>query len=111
MIFIHFDEAAFPQEVRDEAQRLTNELVRLDDPAARSAFIERHSDFWRQRVRPVLMGMSHGKCWYSEARDVVSVWHVDHFRPKGEVRNEDGKSRPGIGGSLSSSATTGCPAR
>jgi hypothetical protein len=95
MILIHFDEAAFPQEVRDEAQRLTDELVQLDDPAARAAFIERHSDFWRQRVRPVLMGMSHGKCWYSEARDIASVWHIDHFRPKGEVRDEDGRTRPG----------------
>lgn len=96
MIFINFDENAFPPEVREEAQRLTDELVKLpDDPAARSRFIEANADFWRQHVRPVLMTMSHGKCWYSEARDIVSVWHVDHFRPKGDVREEDGSTRPG----------------
>jgi uncharacterized protein (TIGR02646 family) len=26
--------------------------------------------------------MSHNKCWYTEASEAVSDWHVDHFRPK-----------------------------
>jgi uncharacterized protein (TIGR02646 family) len=26
--------------------------------------------------------VSHQKCWYTEADDSVSDWHVDHFRPK-----------------------------
>jgi len=26
--------------------------------------------------------LSHGKCWYSEARELFSYYHVDHFRPK-----------------------------
>lgn len=96
MIFIELDDEKFPSHVREEAKRLTDELVKLsNDPEARSRFIEAHADFWRQHVRPVLMQMSHGKCWYSEARDIVSVWHVDHFRPKGEVRNDDGSTRPG----------------
>lgn len=95
MIFIDFNDAVFPQEIRDEAQRLTDELALISDPAARSRYIEGHADFWRRQVRPLLMSMSHGKCWYSEARDIVSVWHVDHYRPKGEVRDEDGATRPG----------------
>lgn len=95
MIFIKFDENAFPEEVRNEAKRLTSELAKIADPAARSRFITNHSDFWRKQVRPVLMSLSSGKCWYSEARDVASVWHVDHFRPKGEVQNPDGSKRPG----------------
>ena len=96
MIFVEFDENAFPWEVREEARRLTDELIKLAaDPVAKTKFIEAHADFWRQQVRPVLMKMSYGKCWYSEARDIVSVWHVDHFRPKGDVREEDGSTRPG----------------
>lgn len=95
MIFVEFTEGAFSQEVREEAQRLTDALVSIEDPADRARFIEAHSDFWRQHVRPVLMQMSHGKCWYSEARDIVSVWHVDHFRPKGDVRTDGGETRPG----------------
>jgi uncharacterized protein (TIGR02646 family) len=26
--------------------------------------------------------LSDGKCWYSEAKDKVSYWEVDHYRPK-----------------------------
>ncbi|MFN3717375.1 MAG: hypothetical protein ACK4UW_00575 [Rhizobium rhizophilum] len=95
MIFIKFDENAFPEEVRNEARRLTEELSKIKDPAARSKFISSHGDFWRKQVRPVLMRLSSGKCWYSEARDVANVWHVDHFRPKGDVQNPDGSKRPG----------------
>jgi uncharacterized protein (TIGR02646 family) len=29
-----------------------------------------------------LENLSNGKCWYSEARDKVSYWHIDHYRPK-----------------------------
>ena len=32
--------------------------------------------------KPVLEAVSNGKCWYSEARDKVSYWEVDHYRPK-----------------------------
>ena len=96
MIFVRFDESALPLEVRQEAQKLTDALIKLaGDPVARSKFIEVNAAFWRLRIRPLLMAMSHGKCWYSEARDIVSVWHVDHFRPKGDVREEDGTTRPG----------------
>ena len=33
--------------------------------------------------------MSCLKCWYSEAPDAVSDWHVDHFRPKKRTLDED----------------------
>lgn len=95
MIFIKFDEDAFPDVVKNEAADLTEKLSKITDPAERSKFIEANGDFWRKRVRPVLMKMSSNKCWYSEARDIASVWHVDHFRPKGDVRNDDGSKRPG----------------
>jgi hypothetical protein len=95
MIFIRFDENAFPDDLREEARRLTKTLENLATPEARARFIESHSDFWSRKVRPTLMRMSYGKCWYSEARDIASVWHVDHFRPKGEVRNDDGTKRCG----------------
>jgi hypothetical protein len=37
-------------------------------------------------VRSYLSGMSHGKCWYSEAREAVSRYQVDHFRPHGRSK-------------------------
>jgi len=33
--------------------------------------------------------MSHGKCWYSEAPDAVSDWHVDDYRSKKRTLDED----------------------
>ena len=40
-----------------------------------------------------LLALSHGKCWYSETRDVYSYRHVDHYRPKNEVKDADGSVR------------------
>ncbi|TDH63309.1 hypothetical protein E2C06_08040 [Dankookia rubra] len=95
MIFIRFDEAIFPAEVRREAERLTTRLVSLTTDRERRAFITRHSAFWREMVKPHLELLSHNKCWYSEAKDKVSFWHVDHFRPKGRVANEHEDPRSG----------------
>lgn len=81
MIFVRFDEARIPQELRDEAERLTRELSALTSDAERRQFIERHSRFWA-KVKPFLEQMSKDKCWYSEAKDVASYMQVEHFRPK-----------------------------
>ena len=34
-----------------------------------------------------LMKLSQNKCWYTEARENASYYHVDHYRPKGKVKN------------------------
>ena len=33
-------------------------------------------------LKAALSELSHGKCWYSEAHELFSYYHVDHFRPK-----------------------------
>ena len=52
------------------------------------AFIDANSGVWGE-IKNELLEMSHGKCWYSEAPDAVSDWHVDHFRPKKRALDED----------------------
>lgn len=47
----------------------------------RQDYISRRSQIW-SALKPQLEALSAGKCWYSEARDKVSYWHVDHYRPK-----------------------------
>lgn len=81
MIFVRYDEALIPRELRDEAERLTRELSALATDAERRQFIRNHDGFW-SRVKPFLEQMSEGKCWYSEVKDVASYLQVDHFRPK-----------------------------
>jgi uncharacterized protein (TIGR02646 family) len=83
MIYVRPDETKIPGLWLERAQRLTTELDAIDDPEERSRFINDHADLWRE-IKDRLLEMSYGKCWYSEALDDVSDWHVDHFRPKSE---------------------------
>ena len=39
--------------------------------------------------------MSHNKCWYSEAKEIFSLYDVDHFRPKKRAKQLDGTEREG----------------
>jgi len=41
------------------------------------------------------LSFSYNKCWYSEAREIASHYHVDHFRPKKKARDLDGEEREG----------------
>ena len=50
----------------------------------RSAFINERAELW-SKVKKFLVQLSHGKCWYSEARIAPTELEIDHFRPKGRV--------------------------
>lgn len=55
------------------------------------AIIESKEDLWRDdRIRNWLLSQFNNKCWYSEAQDSVSSVHVDHYRPKGRLKQELG---------------------
>lgn len=80
MIFIDLKHNPPSQTLIDEGNRLTAELMALT-PSERSDFIDRNSAFWG-KLKDFLGKLSDGKCWYTEAKDVASIYHVDHFRPK-----------------------------
>jgi len=61
------------------------ELDALTDVDQRKAYINANRDKWAA-LRTHLSAMSHGKCWYSEAREAVSRYQVDHFRPHGRSK-------------------------
>ncbi len=82
MRYIPLKENPPPQEWRDKAEKITKQLKKLP-PEERKNFIEKHSNIWRE-LKDFLAELSHGKCWYSESREVYSYYHVDHFRPKSE---------------------------
>ncbi len=88
MIFIFQDSARIPQAWLDKVAALQAELETLPTAAERKAFIASKSAVWGE-IKDKLLEMSKGKCWYSEAPDAVSDWHVDHFRPKGRALDED----------------------
>ncbi|HWB05570.1 MAG TPA: hypothetical protein VG796_21305 [Verrucomicrobiales bacterium] len=45
------------------------------------SIIEKHKGFWGE-LRGWLEEFSLHKCWFSEAKNAASYWHVEHFRPK-----------------------------
>lgn len=78
-----------------KADALTTQL--LDQSlsyANRQALIDANEQIWRE-IMPWLKSLSQNKCWYSEARDCASYWHVDHFRPKKEIKDLDGTAYEG----------------
>ena len=79
-----------------DAEAVTDQLRITTTEAERKAIIEKHEKLWRDdRIRNWLLQQFNNKCWYTEAYDSVSAIHVDHYRPKGRVRDLDGKEYEG----------------
>jgi hypothetical protein len=62
--------------------------------AGRNKFIENNSAHWG-KLKPWLLALSHGKCWFTEGKEICSHYDVEHFRPKKEALNFDGTTRDG----------------
>ncbi len=76
-----------PQDWVNEATAITDQLRKAANEAGRKAIIEKHEGLWRDdRIRNWLLKQFNNKCWYSEAYDSVSSIHVDHYRPKGRLK-------------------------
>ncbi|QQS06271.1 MAG: hypothetical protein IPK50_05100 [Fibrobacterota bacterium] len=97
MIFIDMDGQEPPAAWLKKSDELTKELIRFHqagDIAGRNKFIDDNSDHWGQ-IKEWLANLSHGKCWFSEAKEIYSHMDVEHFRPKKEAKHLDGTVRDG----------------
>jgi hypothetical protein len=77
-----------------KANKLLDELNAAPDAAARNKIIDDNSAVWGE-LKQWLMNLSHGKCWFSEAKDCFSHWEVEHYRPKKSAKDADGTSHEG----------------
>jgi hypothetical protein len=80
-----------------ESDRLVGELAKLGAAGKikeRNEFIDDNRDHWG-KLKPWLLALSGGKCWFTEARDIASHLDVEHFRPKKAARNARGPERDG----------------
>jgi hypothetical protein len=80
-----------------ESNRLVGELAKLDAEGKikeRNELIDKHSDHWG-KLKPWLLALSGGKCWFSEVRELFSHYDVEHFRPKKEAKGLHGCDRGG----------------
>ena len=82
---------------RTEAARLVAELTALNASGQikeRNELIDGHRGHWG-KLKPWLLALSGGKCWFTEAREIASHLDVEHFRPKKSARNIKGPERDG----------------
>lgn len=93
MRYIKIEDLKLPDGWEEKAKDLSERLKAAKSKKKRSKILE-ENPIWNELSHQLNM-LSKGKCWYSEARDVMSDRDVDHFRPKNEARNLDGKLREG----------------
>lgn len=85
-----------PQDWIADAQAVTDQLRAAATKAEREEIIDKKQSLWRDdRIRNWLLNQFNNKCWYTEAYDSVSSIHVDHYRPKGRVRDLEGNENDG----------------
>ncbi|MEE4151461.1 hypothetical protein [Pseudomonas viridiflava] len=80
-----------------KSQDLVAELATLNAGGQikeRNKLIDDRSAHWG-KLKPWLLSLSHGKCWFTEALDIGSHLDVEHFRPKKSARNIKGPERDG----------------
>ncbi len=77
-----------------KADNITTELLEAETKEKKHEIIDANQRLWGE-LKDVLMELSHQKCWYSEAKDTFSYYHVDHFRPKKKAVGVDKKDKGG----------------
>src|SRR5258708_6168668 len=70
------------------AEQALEEMHMAETKAERDEVLRRRARVW-SLVKDDLSELSHGKCWYCESRQSRSYMVVDHFRPKGTIKDAD----------------------
>ena len=81
MRFVHFPATAIDQTWIERAAKALTRADAKPTDSERTAYIRASAAVW-SAIKETLESLSGGKCWYTEARDKVSHWQVDHYRPK-----------------------------
>jgi hypothetical protein len=76
---------AYPPDWKNKAADLLQQLKDAPDAAARQKILSDQSNRIWSDLKLELRKLSHGKCWYTEARQDGTDVDVDHYRPKGRV--------------------------
>lgn len=92
MRFINLDGKEPDEHWCKKAKALSDQLDAAGTKATRDKLIKDNSAVWGE-LKPWLLELSKGKCWFSEAHDSFSHWDVEHYRPKTVSKNLDGTKR------------------
>lgn len=82
--------------LNDEAEQLksTDEVAAATKIDARNKIITDNGSHWG-KLKPWLLALSHGKCWFSETKDNFSHYEIEHFRPKKEAKDDENPDENG----------------
>lgn len=94
MIYIDLENNPPPQDWIDRADIVTQELVDEADSVLRNQIIDANQPLWNE-LKNHLSSLYNDKCWYTESINSGAHCHVDHFRPKKEVIDENGVKTEG----------------
>lgn len=89
MRFINLEKLVLSNDWVERAQRARNALLACSSVEERREIIRRESALFEE-VKHLLGSLSANKCWYCEVVQARSDMSVDHFRPKGEVKESPG---------------------
>lgn len=81
MRFINIEDFSPDNDWIENSSTLTNSLKSASTKVERNKIIDSNEKEW-SKLKESLLSLSHNKCWYSEAKETFSYYHVDHFRPK-----------------------------
>lgn len=84
MRYIDLVNLEFPPGWSDRANKALTHLKKLPQ-ASRASAINSRSAIWAV-MKPKLKKLSFKKCWYCESKEVRADQAVDHYRPKGAVK-------------------------
>jgi uncharacterized protein (TIGR02646 family) len=79
--YVHYPATAVSAEWLKRAGKAAATAAGKTSAAEAAAYIKSRGAVWTA-LKETLEALSDRKCWYSEARDSVSHWQVDHYRPK-----------------------------
>lgn len=94
MIYIDLENNPPSQEWIDRADAITQQLIATQDDVARNTIIDNNQPLWNE-LKGHLSALSNNKCWYTESVNAAAHCHIDHFRPKKEVVDDDGNTTTG----------------
>lgn len=96
MICVYLGTFTPPAAWLGRAQGLTDSLMaHIGDKTQRKAILDAVANHIWGQLKAELEILSFGKCWYSEAREIASHYHVDHFRPQKRCTEKDGSHLDG----------------
>lgn len=94
MRYIEFDSFKPSKKWSEKARQASEELEKKSSREERMTFIKAQSQVWRD-LRAELIEKFGNRCWFTDAEETVAQLDVEHFRPKAEAVDLDGKVHEG----------------